>query len=506
MADEVKPEMTTPPSGRRRLVIGANVLMQIAAALALVAMINWLASRHYVRFDWTKSGYYKVSDKTKQVLQTLKEPVKVVVFLQPAGQRDPEYIEKIFQDSRNLLKEFAFFGQEKLSVEYVDPQRDLARAKQLVEEYQVDVPNVVIFACGPRHKYVSAADMVDMEQASEFGGPSRIRAFKAEGAFLAAIQTVIEEEPPKVYFLTGHGEHDPDDYDERAGYSTLASYIKRDNIEVLKWNLLEQRTMPTNAAAVVVAGPRTAYGAAELSVLDQYLKNRGRVIVLIDPGKQTTGLEGLLGQWGVQADNNVVVNRGSLLGLATVINVNALGVEYAPHPITASLQRINTEFPYARSVRRAEGTDAAPGGDQPRVTELVKSDARAWGETNLDAEDVAFDEASDTRGPLSMAVAVETGRPQGVDVDLGVTRLVVVGTSSVVDNSSLTQGNLVFFMNSLNWLMQREQLVAVGPKTPDEFRLDMTPSQVRAVYALVILGLPVAVAATGLMVWMRRRK
>jgi hypothetical protein len=61
-------------------------------------------------------------------------------------------------------------------------------------------------------------------------------------------------------------------------------------------------------------------------------------------------------------------------------------------------------------------------------------------------------------------------------------------------------------MNSLNWLMQREQLVAVGPKTPDEFRLDMTPSQVRAVYALVILGLPVAVAATGLMVWMRRRK
>ena len=86
------------------------------------------------------------------------------------------------------------------------------------------------------------------------------------------------------------------------------------------------------------------------------------------------------------------------------------------------------------------------------------------------------------------------------------TRMVVVGTSSFVDNGSLAGGNLDFFMNSLNWLLQREQLIAVGPKLPEEFRLDMSPNQARAVYGLVIGGMPLAVAVLGLFVWTKRRK
>ena len=91
-------------------------------------------------------------------------------------------------------------------------------------------------------------------------------------------------------------------------------------------------------------------------------------------------------------------------------------------------------------------------------------------------------------------------------MDIGVTRMVVVGTSRFVDNSDLAGGNLDFFMNSLNWLLQREQLVAVSPKTPEEFRLDMSPNQQMAVYILVMGGMPLAVAIVGLMVWLGRRK
>ena len=55
-----QPENKPPTLRHRRLVIGANVLVQIVAVLALVVMANWLTSRHYLRFDWTKSGYYKL--------------------------------------------------------------------------------------------------------------------------------------------------------------------------------------------------------------------------------------------------------------------------------------------------------------------------------------------------------------------------------------------------------------------------------------------------------------
>jgi ABC-type uncharacterized transport system involved in gliding motility auxiliary subunit len=499
MASEANSSAPVPTLRHRKLVISANLLLQIIAALALVVMVNWLASRHYWRLDWTKSGYYQLSEKTKQVLSTLPQPVKVVVFLQPAGERDPEFVEKIYQDARNLLKEFQFFGKNKLPVEYVDPQRDLARAKQLVEEYKVDQANVIIFASGDRHKYVAATDMVEVEQQGMMGGGARIKSFKAEGVFLSAIQSVIEGTSPNVYFLTGHGEHDPEDFDERRGYSALSSYIKRDNITVKKWNSQEKQSLPTDAGALVIAGPHTTFTDAELGALEQYLKNHGRLLVMLDP-RQQTGLESFMQRWGVQVDDDLIVSP--LLGM---INVTALGTDYATHPITARMEDVNTSFPYARSVRRAERAQG-PAADQPRVTELVKTPSSFWGETNPDAKQLEFDPATDLPGPLPVAVAIELGKPKDVKVDIGVTRAVVVGCSSFVDNHGITGGNVDFFMNAMNWLLQREQLVAVGPKTPEEFRLSMSLAQVRTVYALVIGGLPLAVAAIGMIVWTRRRR
>lgn len=502
-SESSQPENKPPTLRHRRLVIGANVLVQIFAVLALVVMANWLTARHYLRFDWTKSGYYKLSDKSKQLIGSLKEPIDVVVFLPESGRQD--YVQKVLDDVRNLLKEFQFYGKDKLRVEYVDPQRDLARAQQLVTQYNLDSPDVVIFANGSHHKYVRLDEMVDLDRGeAEMGGEPRVKAFKGEGMFLSAIQSVTDEASPKIYFLTGHGERDPEDFDQANGYSEIARYIKRDNITVAKWNLQEKQALPTDAGVIVIAGPRKAFSPMELDALERYLKNKGRLFIMLDPRRQS-GLEPLLRRWGVQVDDDLAMSKAGVLLGTELLNVNAVGTDYASHPITAKLADTNTEFPYARSVRRVQQPESGTA-DQLRITELVKAGAEYWGETNPDAEHALFNPATDIAGPLPLAVAVETSKPQGVDVDIGVTRMVVAGTSRFVDNSDLAGGNLDFFMNSLNWLLQREQLMAVGPKTPEEFRLDMSPHQQMAVYILVMGGMPLAVALIGLMVWLGRRK
>ena len=504
MANEASRSDKLPTLRHRRVVVGANVLVQIGALLAAVVMVNWLASRHYVRFDWTKAGYYQLAGKTKQVLASLKDPVDLIVFLPPAGDHQHEYVAKTLDDVHNLLKEFKFYGKEKLHVEYVDPQRDLARAQQLVKQYNLDSPDVIIFASRGHHKYVRLDEMVDLGAQSQEMGESRVKAFRGEGLFLSAIQTVTEEESPKVYFLTGHGERDPEDFDQREGYSELSRYIKRDNILVEKWNLLESQALPTDAGAIVIAGPRKAFAPSELNALEQYLKGKGRLIIMLDAHTQT-GLEVFLKRWGVQVDDDLAMRQAGVLLGTQMLDVNAVAADYAPHPITAKLADTNTEFPYARSIRRAPQPESGTP-DQPRVTELVKAAPAYWGETDPDTEHAVFDAATDIAGPLPLAVAVETSKPHGVDVDIGVTRLVVVGTSRFVDNSSLGGGNLDFFMNAVNWLLQREQLMAVSPKVPDEFRLDMSPSQQHAVYMLVVGGLPLMVAIIGIVVWLSRRK
>jgi len=504
VANEASRSGKLPTLRHRRVVVGANVLVQIGALLAAVVMVNWLASRHYVRFDWTKAGYYQLAGKTKQVLASLKDPVDLIVFLPPAGDHQHEYVAKTLDDVHNLLKEFKFYGKEKLHVEYVDPQRDLARAQQLVKQYNLDSPDVIIFASRGHHKYVRLDEMVDLGAQSQEMGESRVKAFRGEGLFLSAIQTVTEEESPKVYFLTGHGERDPEDFDQREGYSELSRYIKRDNILVEKWNLLESQALPTDAGAIVIAGPRKAFAPSELNALEQYLKGKGRLIIMLDAHTQT-GLEVFLKRWGVQVDDDLAMRQAGVLLGTQMLDVNAVAADYAPHPITAKLADTNTEFPYARSIRRAPQPESGTP-DQPRVTELVKAAPAYWGETDPDTEHAVFDAATDIAGPLPLAVAVETSKPHGVDVDIGVTRLVVVGTSRFVDNSSLGGGNLDFFMNAVNWLLQREQLMAVSPKVPDEFRLDMSPSQQHAVYMLVVGGLPLMVAIIGIVVWLSRRK
>jgi len=487
---------------KRRMTIRTNVLAQLLALVAVAVMVNWLAARHYRRFDWTRSHYYRLSEKTKQALTSLKSPVDVVVFVPTSGSYDA--LQKVLEDVRNLLKEFQDVGRQNLRVEYVDPDRDKAHAERLVEKYQLDPrsPDVVIFACGDRHKYLRLDELVEMEGDGR-RTPARIRAFKGEGMFLSALQSIIEGEPPKVYFLTGHGERDPEDFDERRGYSTLSRYIQRDNLTVHKWNLSEKREMPSDAGVIVIAGPRQPFTTAEAMAVEEYIGKRNRMMILLDP-RQDSGLKPMLQRLGVKVDQDLVLARGRLLG-ADVLLADVTGTQYAQHPVVAKLTGINTTFSYARSIRRLE-TKLEPGADRPQVTELVKSPEMFWGETDAASDHPSFDAGSDLRGPLSLAVAVEVGQPVAAGLAIGSARVVVVGTSGFVDNKGLTGGNLDFFMSALNWLLRREMLVAVGPKTPEEFRVDLSPSQAQMVSLLVIVGLPLFVALTGMVVWLRRRR
>lgn len=499
MAENPGIQTGIPSLRKRRWQATGHVLLQIAAVVAIVAAVNWLTARHYRRFDWTRSSYYALAEKTKQVLAALQQPLAIIVFIPPTGGED--YVAKSLEDVRHLLEEFQLAAPSKVRVEYVDPDRDLARAKELVATYDINpaAPDVVIFASGDNHKAVKFSETVEFEQTG-YGAPPRVRAFKGEGVFLSAIQTVTEQTPPKVYFLTGHGERDPDEFNTEDGYNVFARLLQQDHLIIGKWNYAANQSWPADAAALVIAGPRGLFPETEITALDNYLRAKGRLLVLLEP-RLRTGLEPWLERWGVTVGDDLVV--APLLGM---LNVTAVGEEYAPHPITEQLQGLNTTFPYARSVRRTPNANGAPGTDRPLVTELVRTPDGFWAETDYAASRYKFEPDKDVAGPVSLAVAVETRPPGGVD--LAVSRMVVMGCAGMLDNSHLRDsvGNSDLALNAVNWLLAREQLLAVSPKVPEEFSLDLTVDQARVVYALAVVGLPLGVAVIGIIVWLRRRQ
>jgi hypothetical protein len=386
----------------------------------------------------------------------------------------------------------------KLRVELVDPDRELGRARELSARYDLHQANVVVFDAGGRRKYVEAKDLTDVEYTlrGTTALDKKVVGFKAEEAFSSAILSVSQTVVPVVYMLSGHGECDPMDYGPFFGYSSIARAIRRDNI-ALKTFTLDQHGVPADAAAVIVARPERRLSQAELDMLASYLLNRGgRLVCLLDPGVRT-GLEPLLLEWGVKLSADVVVGV-TLTGRELLIS------DYGDHSASRQMRKLVTVFYTPRSVEPL--TTGTVGVDRPQVTALALTTEDSWAETDLKQHPPKFDAAVDRRGPISVAVAVEKG--SGAAVGLRPTRIVVFGDSAFVANDALETGsgaNREFFLNALNWLLERETVLAIGPKKPGVWSLDMDRRSLRMAYIYIVGVMPAVFAALGLIVWFRRR-
>src|SRR5216684_8771783 len=150
-------EVTTKPKKIQRLRIGLNVLVQLILIFFLVSAVNWIGFRHYKRWDFSRDKKYALSDKTKRFLNTIKGKVRITVFFSPNT--------PITVDVQNLLTEFQYAAKGKIDIENIDPERNLSRAKEVVDKYKVvsDESLLVIDYAG-RSKTVKASEMAYVQQ------------------------------------------------------------------------------------------------------------------------------------------------------------------------------------------------------------------------------------------------------------------------------------------------------------------------------------------------------
>lgn len=472
-----------------RIAVASSATAGIILAVALVGMLNWLSYRHYLRGDWTSSKIYSLSDKTKNVLKGIKDEVRVVVLMTPNT--------PLFTETKELLSRYEAVSP-KLKVEFIDPERDPLRTKQLAQEFGVSAANTVVFASGGRKKYVTSDQLADYDYSGmQTGQPPKLKGFKGEEQFTAAVLAVVSPKVPKVYFVTGHGEHDPDSVGED-GMSQLRELLKRDNLEVSKATLLSG-SVPADCDLLVIAGPRTPLTDPEKSALSGYLEKGGRALVLLDPllgaQQRPSGLEEFVKAYGVQVNNDLVIDPARKLPF---FDVSAVYVtDFRSHPSVDGLQGLAVLLPVARSVT----TTTAQGATS---TILLTTSDKGWGETNLDLlirTGQAQKDAKDTPGPVALGVAAQSEK----DKDRG-WRLVVFGNSAFVTNAQIANaGNVNLGLNTVNWLAKQEQALGIAPRSPEQVQLFLSANQMRTVFLISLVGLPVFAIALGVAVWWRRR-
>lgn len=481
----------------RRFATGLNAWIALILAGLLLVMTNYLAYRYYARWDISSKGYYRLSDKTRSMLAGMDGEIDIVAFF---PQDD-----KLFDDIRNLLKAYEYESDRSekltLNIQIVDPVRDRAIAMEMAQRYGVRSSHVIVFEAEGRKKYLNARDidiMVDGQTAGKRG------IFRGEEAFSSAILSVSQATNPIIYFLTGHAEHRITDYGN-SGYSDLARAMRRDRMELKPLLLPGYSRIPEDCSALVIAGPDKKISPVEIDLLSDYLNKNGRVLLLIDPAVKV-GLDKLLGEWGVKLATDVVVDP-----YFTRTGRELIVAKYEDHPLTRNLAGVSTTFYLPRSVEPIAATSGTSTiqADKPRVFVLAGSSEKGWAEMDLSQNPARFDAGVDRPGPVPVAVAVEKGPVSGIEVEISPTRMVVIGDSDFVSNGGLKEGgggNEYFFMNVMNWLIERETLMAIPAKAPGILWLDMNRHQRRMTFLAMTVALPAVVALIGLTVWLRRRR
>jgi ABC-type uncharacterized transport system involved in gliding motility auxiliary subunit len=467
--------------GRRQARYGTISVVSILVAIGILIAVNYLGTRQNKRWDLTENQAFSLSDQTKRILRDLDAPVQFTVYDQNTG----------FDRFRDRLGSYDY-ESDQVNVEYVDVDRQPARAKQA----EITSYGTVVVTYKDREQRVSTIEEQDITN---------------------ALVKLVSGQEKKLYFTQGHGERNSSGSD-RVGYTTVATALGRDNFSVAALVIAQQKDVPADATVVVIAGPQTDFLAPEIDALKRYVAKGGKVLAMLDPpdagAPELTHLRSFLQEWAITVGNDVVVDAsgmGQLFGGDASVPV---ATTYPPHSITEGFS-VMTAFPLARSITAAEG------GNEGRTPQpIVQTSPQSWAETDLKSlasGRVEFNgDQGDKQGPVTLAVAVSAPATEAPppplasnaspDAPKPESRIVAIGDSDFAANYAVgIQGNQNFFLNAVNWLAQQENLIAIRPREARDSRITLTADQQRRIMLLSIFIIPGLVLAGGVYTWWRRR-
>lgn len=525
---KARPSASTGPkspanvAGRQR----AESIGFLAIATGVLIALNVVGYFLYHRFDATQNEAYSLSDGSRRAVADLDETLTITAFFTSDLPAPFNATERYVRD---ILSEYEAASHGHVSVRFVSPDTDEEREEaermgiQMVQHQHIenDAVSVVEGYRGVVFEYLGNHQTIAVIQPDTQG---------LEYSITMAIKQLTGDEL-HIGVLGGH-----EGPSLTKGLSTFQRMLP--TYEIAEVSATE--AIDTDLRALLIIDPHTEISEAELRNIDAYVMQGGSLGVFggsmtvdIEAGPDLTaeashsGVNRLLERWGLSLGENIVADmQCGRVPMRTPIGI-PIPVAYPPAPIvtftdeqrqTPILFRLeSTPLFFVSSVEttevfrnlhgeilmRSSGQDTASGQALSWMLEgssisLRIRDPREWGST-MGGESGPFVLAASINAQLPSAFGSEGGTsadgedgaaPAGAEHSDGDRRVLVVGTSTPMRDEFLPQGGQVsdaelasamaFVLNSVDWLAQDDDLIAIRAKSIEEPALEVPQSVTRA--------------------------
>jgi ABC-2 type transport system permease protein len=449
--------------------------------------------------DVTKNQIYTVSNESKEALKNLNETVTVYVFGFDNSTTDFSLNQ---ENLVRLLKQYAN-ASEYVKYEVLNSEDNLAK----IQEYELQTGyDYLIFESATSHKIVSDSDLVSYDYTSNQ------KVYLVEETITNGIFGVTDDNRPKAYFVTGHGEVPTE------GLQTVLAYMENENVDSAAIDLKTTSVIPEDCKVLIMLAPAEDYFESEVAQIKQYINNGGNIMVTsitsLEAMKDLTNFQTILDIYGVTIENNGYVFENdptkamanapfvitpSLASYSKITeNISKSGYVYIPYA-----GRITTQDDEWLENNQLDKVNLAwSSNSSVFITDLTKNVYEVAGESETGSNDVAVmmvktlkDGAYDDESTRSSAIFIADS--------IFAADYVVEGVSSYYPMSYI-KNNKDLFLNSVEYLAGKTTIVSIR-KDMSTSTYAPTQTQNLIVFA-VIFSVPVVIIITGVVVGIVRKR
>lgn len=452
---------------------GAYSSVVTVIVIAIIILVNLVASKMNLSTDISSGSLYSVSDEAKEILKNADANITIYYMVEDG--KEDDYIEKALEPFEHI--------SDKVKVEKKNPVLYPTFATEYTDEAISQNDVIVVNEDSGRGKYISNLDL-HVAEGDAYNGYTY--SLDVEGQVVSAVQYVTSAKLTKMYVLSGHEEVDLG--------SATRSMIEKMNVDIEALSLADGK-IPEDCEVLFINGPAGDLLSEEVEIIKNYLDDGGKAIInTMYSGSEQKNMAELLEYYGVTLEPGYVydVAQGYYYTYPNYL-VPEINQE---SELTSGIKGVIV--PGAQGIHISEDIRGSV-----KVTSLLDTTEESYAKADPMAETMNK-EKGDASGPFSVAAAIEE------TVGDKETKIVLFTTPFTFQDgyTSMVQlGNGTLLTNSISWMADTDtEQVSISAKSLSESSVTLPGSSMIMWAVLVIVIIPLALLIGGFVVWMRRRK